>query len=148
MDNQLDIKELLAQPKIAHNWSGLEPRSNHAGNVIGSAQLADSEGIFLPGITVDVEVRAPIITNECLFFFSLMHRAGKLRTRVYQLEVCPAAKRSHNGNVVLYGPHEHVGGDEPTAIIETGVNCSDWNGCLSWFMRRINLGPFEIARPC
>lgn len=146
--NELSDSDVIGKSKIAHNWSGLAVRSNHAGSLIGSAQLAGADGVFLSGITMVVEVKAPIISNECLFLFSIMRLTGKQRMRVYQLEVCPSAKRSHNGDPVLYGPHEHLVNQEPSAIVETSVTCNNWDGCLVWFMRRINLKHFEIARPC
>jgi hypothetical protein len=148
-DDADEILRLIAIPKLAHNWSGFQKRSNHAGSVIGIAQLSDSSNVFLPGITVEIEVKAPIITSRCLLLFTLMRqRTGVPRHRIFQLEVCPADKRSHNGASVIYGPHQHIGEQEPTAVSEIGVNCDDWDGSLAWFLRRINLTPFGIENPC
>jgi hypothetical protein len=148
LDNSIDLSNLLALPKIAHNWSGFQKRNNHVGSVIGSAQLSDMNNIFLPGITLEIEVKAPIVTARCLLLFTLMRRQGLARRRVVQLEVCPTDKRSHNGITTIYGPHFHIGDDEPTAVSENGVNCEDWDGSLGWFLNRVNVYPFAIEKSC
>ena len=144
-----EILKFAAMPKVAHNWSGFIKRPNHAGSVIGSAQLSDANNIFIPGVTLEIEVKAPIVTTRCLLLFTIMRRKGAVpRNRVLQLEVCPKDKRSHNGVTVIYGPHFHVGDDEPTPVDELGVNCDDWEGSLAWFLRRINVQPFAVEKPC
>jgi len=143
-----EIQLLMARSKFVRNWTGLSPRSNHAGHLIGSAQLSDESGTFLNGITLDIEIKAPVVTAECLFQFTLRQRIGKMRCRLYQLEVCPGQKRSHNGNPILYGPHEHYGDIEAYAVSDSGVNCSDWDASLRWFLSRINVEYFEIVKPC
>ena len=144
----IDLSTLLATPKLAHNWSGFQKRNNHAGSVIGSAQLSDASNIFIPGITLEIEVKAPVVTARCLFLFTLMRRKGLVRRRIVQLEVCPVNKRSHNGVTTIYGPHLHIGDDEPHAVSERGVNCEDWDSALDWFLTRINVSPFVIEKPC
>lgn len=144
-----EILELVALPKIAHNWTGFQKRNNHAGSVIGSAQLSDSNNIFIPGTTLEIELKAPIVTDRCLFLFTIMRRKGLLpRQRIVQLEVCPTDKRSHNGLAPIYGPHLHMGDVEPTQVSENGVNCGDWAGSLAWFLHRINVQPFTVEKPC
>jgi hypothetical protein len=135
---------LIALPKFARNWSGFQPRGNHAGHKIGVALIADAHGVFLPGLTVEIEVKAPIVTAQCLIQFSLRQRTGKLREIVYQLEVCPRGKRSHNGLTPIYGPHEHIGDDEPTGIPDLVVDCENWEGSFGWFLSRVKLNPFEL----
>jgi len=141
-------KRLIDARKIAYGWSGFQKRGNQAGHVIGVAQLADEHGVYFAGLTVEIETKAPVVSAQCLMQFSLRQKTGKVREIVYQLEVTPADKRSHNGRSPIYGPHEHVGDSEPTAINETGVNCSDWDSCLKWFANRANISNLEVGKPC
>jgi hypothetical protein len=143
------ILRLVALPKRAHNWSGFQPRGNHAGSVIGNAYLTDENDVFIVGTMLEIEIKAPIIAPRCLMLFTIMQRKGTIpRQRVFQLEVCPHDKRSHNGVTTIYGPHLHIGDDEPSAVSESGVNCEDWERSLQWFLRRINVQPFIIDKPC
>jgi len=141
------IEAMLNAPKTALRWSGWQPRMNHAGHLIGVADLVDAAGITLPGLTVQIEIKAPILVVSCLYLFSIMQLAGKERRPVYQLEVTPAGKRSHNGLVPLYGPHEHVGALEPVSVNHPSVNCDDWDGCLGWFFTRTSILPFDPSNP-
>lgn len=142
-----EILELISVPKKAHNWSGLKPRANHVGHLIGSCQITDHSGIFIPGVTIAVEIKAPIITDQCLFLFSIMKLVGREKRRIYQLEVCPRDKRSHNGDPVIFGPHEHIGAIETIPISEVGVSCGQWETSVSWFMQRIKIDEFYIELP-
>ncbi len=139
---------LIKQKKTAHNWTGLQPRHNHAGSLIGSAQLVDDNGIFIPGLTFVVEVKAPIVATRCLYIFSLMLSVGKDKKRIYQLEVCPSDKRSHNGSPIIYGPHSHVLELEVNAVVNSEVDCNNWSGSVDWFMKEVNLTQFAIPQPC
>lgn len=148
-DDLEEVTRLIRLSKSLRNWSGFQKRSNHAGSLIGSAQLVDESGTFLQGLTIEIELKAPIVTNRCLFLFTVMQRQRlATRKRIYQLEVCPADKRSHNGLTTLYGPHEHLAEDEPYEVAQERVNCDDWDGCLQWFFQRINLQHFDIEKPC
>jgi hypothetical protein len=140
--------QLIAQPKSARNWSGFKRRDNHVGHLIGSAILVDQQEITIPGVTIEIEVKAPIVTSRCLLLFTLRHREGKRRPRVYQLEVVPGDKRSHNGEVSLYGPHEHFLELGAVSIQSPEVHCDNWEGCFDWFLKRINIAHFEVERPC
>lgn len=142
---QLDI--LLVKQKFARNWSGFQKRENQANYLIGSAQLTDGDGVFLPGMTLEIEIKAPVLVDRCLIFFTIRQRAVSRRPRLYQLEVCPRDKRSHNGATTIYGPHEHFLEDEPYPVSEMGVNCDDWNSSLQWFLRRVNVIGLEVDRP-
>lgn len=139
---------IIDVPKYVQGWSGFQKRDNHAGHIIGVAQLSDEHGVYFPGLTLEVEIKAAAVTAQCLMQFSLRHKQGRLKEVVYQLEVTPSDKRSHNGIIPLYGPHEHVGDMEPVAIQQTGVNCSDWDGCLNWFAARVNVSNLQIEKPC
>lgn len=138
---------ILDQPKAAHRWTGLKARTNHVGHLIGVADLVDAQGITLPGYTLQIEVKAPADTARCLYLFSIMRLLHGKRVRVYQLEVAPRSKRTHNGAHPLFGPHEHLGDAEPTAVEDARVDCADWNGALQWFFVRTQVRPFEIPDP-
>lgn len=138
---------MIDTPKQALRWSGFRPRSNHAGHLVGVAELVDAQGITLPGYTLQIEIKAPVDTARCLYLFSIMRLHQKQRLRVYQLEVAPRTKRTHNGPQPLYGPHEHVGDAAPTAVIDSGVECDNWPGALQWFFTRVAVQPFDIEDP-
>ena len=138
---------MIDLPKQALRWSGLKPRSNHAGHLVGVAELVDSQGVTLPGYTLQIEIKAPVETSRCLFLFSIMRLHQKKRQRAYQLEVAPHNKRTHNGITVIHGPHEHIDTAEPTAVDAPAVRCDNWAGSLQWFFSRISVQPFPIEDP-
>ncbi|MEJ7804849.1 MAG: hypothetical protein WKG03_02870 [Telluria sp.] len=138
----------MGMPKKAHNWTGFSQRPNQANFHIGTAQLSDLAGVFIPGITLEIEVKTPIVAQRCLMFFTLRQRALGARPRLYQLEVCPTEKRSHNGDPVIYGPHEHFLETDVSGVSEIGVNCDDWDGALKWFLSRVNVIDLEVPNPC
>lgn len=142
-----NLDALLLREKHAHGWSGFQKRENQANYLIGVAQLTDSGGVFLPGLTLEIEVKAPVIVERCLIFLTLRQRQGTKRPRIYQLEVCPRDKRSHNGITTIYGPHEHLLEDEPTPVAEVGVNCDNWDGSMAWFVSRTNISDLKVERP-
>ena len=98
---------------------------------------------------MQLEVKESVADVRCLFLFSLMQlEPGRGRRRVYQLEVAPSDKRTHNGVTVIHGPHEHIDGqDEPTAIDDPALNCDSWDACLLWFFVRTSITPQEIPNP-
>lgn len=138
---------MINTPKQALRWSGFRPRSNHAGHLVGVAELVDADGITMPGYTLQIEIKAPIDTSRCLFLFSIMRLHQKKRSRVYQLEVAPRGKRTHNGATTIYGPHEHDGESEPTPVVHPDVDCDNWQGALRWFFARVSMHPFEVEDP-
>lgn len=142
---QLDA--LLLRKKHAHGWSGFQKRDNQANYLIGVSQLTDSGGVFIPGLTLEIEVKAPVMVDRCLLFFTLRQRAIGKRPRLYQLEVCPRDKRSHNGATVIHGPHEHFLEDEPRAVTEMSVNCDNWDASFGWFLERVNVVDLKVERP-
>lgn len=138
---------MLDQPKQALRWSGWQPRTNHAGHLIGVADLIDSNGITLPGYTLQIEIKAPVEISRCLYLFSIMRLHQRHRLRIYQLEVAPGNKRTHNGVHPIYGPHEHMGEAEPTPVDASEVGCDNWAGSLGWFFTRTRVQPFHIENP-
>ncbi len=142
------MTDWLKAPKIVLNWSGLAPRSNHIGHLVGVGELADADtGITIPGLTLQVEVKAPRDVARCLFLFTIFQLRIGVRHRVYQLEVSPASKRTHNGDAgAVYGPHEHVD-EDVTAVHHDDINCENWMGSLQWFYERTSIAPFDIPDP-
>lgn len=139
---------MINTPKVAVKWSGFKSRNNHAGHIFGVAELSDAAGITIPGLTLQLEIRAPVEVDRCYFLFSLMQRTAAGRERTYQLEVVPPNKRSHNGRSPIYGPHEHIGPiEEPVAVASLDVSCDNWNNTLLWFFNRVSVTPFAIENP-
>ncbi len=102
----------------------LQPRRNHAGYTSASARPDDMFGATIPGLTVELELKAPSLIDACKNIASIYLSRHGVKYRVYQLEVQPAAKRSHNepGNT-LYGPHQHIG-DCALEYDHSKVSCS------------------------
>lgn len=145
--DQVQVESLLAQPKLAVRWTGWQPRGNHAGHLIGTAELLELNGTTIPGVTLQIEVKAAVVAPRCLYLFSIMRLAQRDRRPIYQLEVAPADKRTHNGPEPIYGPHEHVSNTEPTAVNDASVNCESWDDCLRWFLTRTGVTPFQTTNP-
>lgn len=142
-----EINFLLSIPKSAVRWTGWVPRSNHAGTLVGTAELVDSNSIAIPGVTLQLEVKEAVAVNSCLYLFSVMHFSRHLRSRIYQLEVAPEGKRTHNGASPIYGPHEHKGSSEATAVRHPDVHCESWGRCVTWFLTRVSVAPFALSNP-
>jgi hypothetical protein len=141
-------QQILSAKKVAGNWTGFRPKENHRGLVLGLAILFDGTGASIPGLTLQLELRTPTIVNDCLFTFSIFQRFGTTRRRIYQLEICPGDKLSHNGEETIYGPHEHTPDGEVRAVRESGVDCENWSAGLAWFLSRTNIEPFDLEQPC
>lgn len=137
----LDLRKQITR------WSGWQPRNNHAGHIIGVADLVGPDGVTLPGYTLEIQVKAPVDTDRCLFLFSIMRLHQKQRLRAYQLEVAPHNKCTHRGITVIHGPHEHIDAAEPTAVDAPAVRCDNWAGSLQWFFNRVSVQPFPIENP-
>lgn len=122
-------------------------RSNHAGHQVCGAPLFDAAGVAIPGLTLGLEVRAPLVAASCLFQFTLFKLLHGHRRRAYQLEVVPAGKVSHRDALqTLHGPHEHFG-EAAFAVQDPAVHCGDWAACYAWFLLRCNLLAPNIAPP-
>ncbi|MBV6321569.1 hypothetical protein [Duganella violaceipulchra] len=142
------VNQLFQQRKLMRNWSGFRPKENHRGLIMGTALLADAAGIFIVGMTLQIELRVATVVGDCLMTFSIFQRMGSHRQRIYQLEVCPRDKLSHNGVPAIYGPHEHMPNEEVYAVSETSVDCDNWQGSFSWFLSRTNIESFVLEQPC
>ncbi len=142
------VNQIFQQRKLMRNWSGFRPKENHRGLIMGTALLADAAGIFIVGMTLQIELRVATVVSDCLMTFSIFQRMGSHRQRIYQLEVCPRDKLSHNGDPAIYGPHEHLPNEEVYAVSETSVDCDNWQGSFSWFLSRTNIESFVLEQPC
>jgi hypothetical protein len=138
---------MLTVQKTAIDWTGLHKRHNHAGHLVGVASLIDPSGVTIPGLTLQIEVKAPVDAVRCLYLLSIMQLRHRKRIRVYQLEVAPSEKRTHNGETTIRGPHEHFGDATPTAVSNHSVRCDNWSGVMQWFFERTCITPFEIEDP-
>ena len=137
----------MAQAKHVAQDLRWAPRSNHAGHQVCSAPVFDDGGVAIPGLSVSLEVRAPLVAASCLYQFTLFKLLHGQRRRVYQLEVVPAHKLSHREpGVELYGPHEHVA-EATQAVQDPAVHCGDWAACYEWFRRRCNLHAPDVTPP-
>lgn len=144
--------EAIARPKLTLRSPIWTPRSNHAGHLIATADLIDDSFATIPGLTVQFEVKAPVVVDSCLYLFSIMRLRSNSprspqRRPILQLEVAPYAKRTHNGTPPIYGPHLHVADDEPVAVDVAAVHCGGWSTSLQWFLQRANIQPFALEDP-
>jgi len=142
------IYQILSEKKYARNWSGFHPRANHRGLVVGTAILVDANGVSIPGMTLQIELRVGTVVADCLIFYSIFQLIGSRRVRGYQLEVCPDEKLSHNGVQKIFGPHEHMPNGETHAVQENGVNCNNWDASFKYFLKRTNIEFFPVEQPC
>lgn len=141
------VAEMLQTPKQVLRWGGLQPRTNHAGHLIGVAELANLQGVTLPGYTLQIEVKSPAVVDRCLHLFSIMRLHARKRFPVYQLEVAPHDKRTHNAIPPIYGPHAHMLDSAPIAVGDPRVDCRKWRDSLQWFFEQTRITPFEIDDP-
>lgn len=139
---------IAAVPKRALDALTWEPRANHAGHSFCHSVIVDRNGVTIPGLTVVLEARTPLLVQSCLYLFTLYKVMGGQKRRAYQLEVVPRERRSHNGlHGPLYGPHEHFG-EAAYTVTDPLVTCSSWPTCLAYFLRQANLEPLNVASPC
>lgn len=130
---------LMSMPKLCSASLAWSERDNHLGLLLASAQPEDETGAILPGLTLQLEIKRPIVVDRCLYEFGLFLLEHGVRRRVYQLNVSPADKRSHNGPLgPIYGPHEHVG-NQVLPIDDPDVACGRPDVAFACYCRRINL---------
>lgn len=130
---------VLSTPKFCDAALVWEERVNHSGHLLALGTLEDATGALLPGLTLQLEVKRPIVADRCLYELGLFLLENGVRRRVYQLNVCPPDKRSHNGVAgPLHGPHEHVG-HEAAAVADPAVRCGALGVAFDFFCRRVNL---------
>ena len=131
--------QLMAIPKLCSVSLAWSERDNHMGLLLASAQPEDETGAILPGMTLQLIVKRPVVVDRCLYEFGLFQLEQGVRRRVYQLNVSPANKRSHNGPLgPIYGPHEHVG-NQVQPITDPDVACGRLDVAFAFYCRWINL---------
>lgn len=136
---------MLTVQKKAIKWTGFLRRSNHSGHLIGVAELVDYNGITMPGLTLQIELKEHLTAVRCLYILSIMKLVKGQRKRIYQLEVAPKNKRTHNGkDAVIYGSHEH---DGENVVAIDDVTCDNFPDAVAWFFKRTNIVPFQIENP-
>ncbi|MGE8451753.1 MAG: hypothetical protein ACN6OP_14235 [Pseudomonadales bacterium] len=119
-----EAEPLIALSKYVRGDLHLQTRKNHAGYMSAAARPEDLFDATIPGLTVELELKAPLLVDACKNIASLYLLRNGVKYRVYQLEIQPPTKRSHNepGNV-LYGPHQHIG-DQVITYDTAKASCS------------------------
>lgn len=131
--------QILAQPKFCATNLLWADRNNHVGLLIATAQPEDDTSAIIPGLTLQLEVKRPIVVDRCQYEFGMFLLEQGARRRVYQLNVTPRDKRSHNGlSGAICGPHEHVG-DSVEVVADPSIQCGQLEVAFQSFCRRINL---------
>lgn len=90
-------EHVMAVPKLCAASFGWTERDNLADLLLALAQPEDETGAILPGLTMQLVVKRPVVVDRCLYEFGLFQLEHGVRRRVFQLNVSPADKRSHNG---------------------------------------------------
>ena len=130
---------IMAQPKFSEARLVSDERANHANHLLAAGGLEDDTGALIPGLTLQLEIKRPVVVDRCLYELGLFLLEGGVRRRVYQLNVCPPDKRSHQGPAgIIRGPHEHVG-DAASAVQDPAVRCGSLGVAFDFFCRRVNL---------
>ena len=131
--------QVLAQPKFCAAKLTWADRSNHIGLLLATAQPEDETGAIIPGLTLQLEVKRPVVVDRCQYEFGMFLLENGVRRRVYQLNVTPRNKRSHNSVFgPIYGPHEHIG-DSVEAVTDPDIQCGQLDVAFQFFCRRTKL---------
>lgn len=141
------LPEIVLVPKSVLRPPIWVSRNNHVGHMVAVSDLLDASYTTIPGYTIQMEIKAPVIVSSCLYLFSIMRHQAKIRRPVFQLEVAPNDKRTHNGTPPIYGPHLHCGDEEPEPVQHPDVHCGDWAGSLKWFLEQARIEPFSMDDP-
>lgn len=131
--------QLMSVPKVCGATLVWAERPNHRGLLLASAQPEDETGALIPGLTLQLEIKKPVLVDRCLYEFGMFVLERGVRRRVYQVNVSPPDKRSHNSpGGPIHGPHEHVG-DQVLPIHDPTVACGHPEVAFAFYCRRINL---------
>lgn len=142
-----EIKQILARPKILLGdlaWGADPTQSRYQ---LARFLVADDDGATIPGLTVEFDFRRADVANDCKFSFTLFVQRGTARRRVYQIEVVPPHRKSHNGDSgALYGPHQHLG--ERALAIDVGpLGCMHHEQWVREFLKQANIGWGGVYHP-
>ena len=140
-----EARTIAAIPKLLHGQLSWQKRNNHAGHLFVTARVEDVDGAILAGLVVELECKAALTLNRCLFLFTLFTQRHGAKLRAYQLEIAPPDKLTHNeaGNII-HGAHEHWG-DKTIAL--HGFGCDDYSRGLAHFCQQINLTAIQLELP-
>lgn len=81
--------QLMAFPKLCNVTLTWSERDNHAGLLLATAQPEDTTGAILPGMTLQLVVKRPLVVDRCLYELGLFQLDHGTRRRVYQLNETP-----------------------------------------------------------
>lgn len=130
---------LIGMPKQYSGVVHIEDKlTNTAFKVIFFRPL-DLDRMTIPGTSIEIAVRTGLTVDRCKYTFTLFHASRQKKRRVYQLEVVPHDKRSHNGKPPIYGPHEHYGDPGDVRPMQDPFCCADYKEWLKIFCERVNL---------
>lgn len=132
-----DIELIRLRKSFAGELSYEGKDTNLAFKVLAFRPL-DEDGLTIPGLTVEIHVRVGLTAGRCKYTFTLFRLSKQKKQRIYQLEVVPRDKRSHNGPPRLYGPHEHFG-EATVQPVQNELGCADYRAWLDFFCERVNL---------
>jgi hypothetical protein len=136
---EAQARQSMAVPKLCAAILSWADRENHVGLLLATAQPEDETGAIFPGLTLQLIVKRAIIVDRCMYELGMFQLEHGVRRRVYQLNVSPADKRSHNSPTgPLFGPHEHIG-DHVEPVTDPDVACGRLDVAFALFCRRINL---------
>lgn len=128
---------IISMPKgYADKLAYATKDTNRAFQVI-AFRPEDELGVTIPGVTIEICLRTPQVVDDCKYTFTLFRLDKQRKRRIYQLEVVPRAKKSHNGPPRIYGPHVHRL-DDVTAV-NLDLCCKDYQDWLAWFCEQVNL---------
>lgn len=145
----VDDSGLMTLPKQYRGAVIVAPKETNAYLKVISFRPHGDDDLPIPGVTVEIHWRIGQTADRCKYLFTLFKLRNQKKQRVYQLEVVPRDKRSHNGVPRIYGPHEHFGeGDQTVYAVTNGLTCKDYKDWLSLFCQRINLKlDAELPKP-
>lgn len=135
-----EIQQILIRPKILLGdliWGEDPTQSRYQ---LARFLVADENGATIPGLTVAFDFRRGNVANDCKFTFTLFGQRGTARRRIYQIEVVPPERRSHNGESgALYGPHQHFG-EKALPLNVDALGCTHHEQWVREFLKRANIG--------
>ncbi|WP_141440117.1 hypothetical protein [Vreelandella titanicae] len=129
--------EIISAPKSYDGELSYSEKTNNRAFQVISFRPEDEMGITLPGVTIEICLRTPLVIDECKYTFTIFRLKGQKRERIYQLEVVPSEKKSHNGPPKTYGPHVHIG--DSVQEVNIDLCCEDYQDWLAWFCEQVNL---------
>ncbi|PHN31861.1 hypothetical protein [Pseudomonas sp. ICMP 561] len=129
---EMDDIELIRLRKSYAGELSFEGKETNLAFKVIAFRPVDEEGLSIPGLTVEIHLRVGLTADRCKYTFTLFRLSRQKKRRIYQLEVVPKAKRSHNGPPRLFGPHEHLG-ESRILPVQSDMDCTNYVGWLEFF---------------